>query len=104
MLDSGVDGPQAPDSEQGEGRDGSLVWPARLKDLWLEPRAHALATIHRAYNTDDADSLARRSQRWRRYIKASSTLAHERAWNSLQPAGERLLLIKPVGYLDTHVL
>jgi len=37
MLDSGVDGPQAPDSEQGEGPDGSLVWASRSQGRRVRP-------------------------------------------------------------------
>jgi UDP-N-acetylglucosamine 2-epimerase len=80
-----------------------------LEDLRLEPRSYALATVHRAYNTDDAETL-------RRLVGALEALpttvvfpVHPRtrarlAQLGLDPASEQLRLIEPVGYLDMLVL
>jgi len=80
-----------------------------LKDLGLEPRAYALATIHRAYNTDDAGTLARLLAALEALRSTVVFPVHPRTRArlnelGLRPAGERIRLIEPVGYLDMLVL
>jgi len=80
-----------------------------LKDLGLEPRAYALATIHRAYNTDDAGTLGRLPTALQALPSTVVFPVHPRTRARLEqlglrPAGARIRLIEPVGCLDMLVL
>lgn len=80
-----------------------------LKDLGLEPRAYALATIHRAYNTDDPATLGRLLTALEALPSTVVFPVHPRTRARLEqlglrPTHERVRLIEPVGYLDMLVL
>lgn len=80
--------------------------PAKLRQAGLPSRSYALATIHRAENTDDAARL-------RAILGAISTLSeevpvvlpmHPRTASTMErlgvTLGERVLTIAPLGYLE----
>jgi UDP-N-acetylglucosamine 2-epimerase len=79
-----------------------------LEDLGLAPREYALATVHRAYNTDDTARL-------RAILDALGKLAlptvlplHPRTRARMEATGVRAprepRIIEPTGYLDTLML
>lgn len=76
-----------------------------LERLHLQPRSYAVATIHRAENTDDAERFARIVGWLEEAARAMPVImpVHPRtrklfASRGISPAG--LVLIDPVGYLD----
>ncbi len=83
-----------------------------LHNLDLEPRHYALATVHRAENTDDRDRLEQIIRGLARIAEQLPVILplHPRTrkmiaeFDLLERANEFLNLIEPVGYLDMTAL
>jgi len=83
-----------------------------LDQLDLQPKNYALATVHRAENTDDPNRLKRIFQGLAKLAQEGLKVVlplHPRtrkalAWLSLKEELDGLLLIDPVSYLDMLIL
>jgi UDP-GlcNAc3NAcA epimerase len=76
-----------------------------LRRLDLGPRSYAVATVHRAENTDDAAALARMLAALRAEAAARPVIwpLHPRAREAMRRFGlaaEGVRLVEPLGYLD----
>jgi UDP-N-acetylglucosamine 2-epimerase len=79
-----------------------------LEDLRLQPKAYLLATIHRAYNTDDAQALRSIFSAFAQISEKIVLPLHPRTRHALAEivleAPANVLVIEPVGYLDMLML
>ena len=80
-----------------------------LRDLGLAPRAYAVATLHRAENTDDRGRLARVTAWLEGQAEATTVVLplHPRTRRKMEEYGlawQRVRTIPPVGYLDMAAL
>ena len=75
-----------------------------LEQMHLEPRTYVLATLHRASNTDNSDSLKRIITGLSQVDNKVVFPVHPRTRKALEmfgiSPGENILVTEPVGYLD----
>ncbi|RPI71066.1 MAG: UDP-N-acetyl glucosamine 2-epimerase, partial [Desulfobacteraceae bacterium] len=92
-------------SDQAQAKSGIL------RRLNLSPQKYALASIHRAENTDDPErllslftELADLARKWRIVIPLHPRTAAHLKKAGFSPFSSELLLIEPVGYFDMILL
>ena len=90
-------------------KDRAIKTSSILAELDLEPRSYALATVHRAENTDNPEQLARILDYLRRKTQLTKVVLplHPRTRKAAKRYGldfNGLRTIPPVGYLDMALL
>ena len=83
--------------------------PDVLDKLGLAPGSYAIATLHRAENTDDAESLRKVCAYLARVAESTRLIIplHPRTRQALQRSGIKLdpaIIVDPLGYFDFHAL